>query len=236
MLVATIILTTPAIAMSASIRCHHHMRDKHCLTSHYHKQHIVHVRFVSLNTFLERKRAQHRTKPIFVLKKITEVVDKTYSSRKLALIKGIKLLTPFKREQATCLALTVYHEARGSTVMDQKATAFVVLNRTKTELGSIFGPTICDVVSERRLGAHNMQFSWMSESATSLVPREENSWKEAQQVAYNALNGSEKDITNGAQFFWCPKHSRRQRWMTQGIAYHTFGHHVFMKLSTKMMN
>ena len=42
---------------------------------------------------------------------------------------GIKKLGKNEQEDVVCLALNMYHEARGSTVKDQIATTYVVFNR-----------------------------------------------------------------------------------------------------------
>ena len=54
-------------------------------------------------------------------------------------------------EQHECLALNVYHEARGEVIEGQIAVAHVTLNRVNH---SYFPETICDVVYQNR------QFSW----------------------------------------------------------------------------
>jgi hypothetical protein len=229
-LLSCIIIAAPTVTYAGNSEHHRYYNREHPR-----KEHIIHVRFMSLNSFLETKRFKHKHNKVGGLSKIHEIISRVYTSHNLSLIQGLKALPPVLREQTACLALTVYHEDRGSTLADQKATAFVVVNRTKADSGNIFGRTICDVVSQRRVGAKAMQFSWMSESSRALVPKEENAWKISQEVAYDVLNGKEKDLTNGAQFFWSPKHSTRQRWMTKGISYHTFGHHIYMKLSSKFM-
>ena len=64
----------------------------------------------------------------------------------------------FEDTEATCLALNVYYEARGSNLADKAAVADVVLNRT---LDRRYPATICGVVQDGyKPGRSDCQFSW----------------------------------------------------------------------------
>jgi N-acetylmuramoyl-L-alanine amidase len=95
------------------------------------------------------------------------------------------------RREFLCMALNIYHEARGESSVGQRAVAHVVLNRSKS---SFFPNTLCEVIWQRS------QFSWTIRPVGSLVPREAASWGRAQSVALQVM-ASDPDPTNGAIYF-----------------------------------
>jgi spore germination cell wall hydrolase CwlJ-like protein len=78
----------------------------------------------------------------------------------------------------TCLALNVYHEARGEPFLGQVAVAQVTINRVESPL---YPDTVCDVV----LQPH--QFSWTGDGRSDR-PLDQRAWKEALSVADMVLN------------------------------------------------
>ena len=87
-----------------------------------------------------------------------------------------------------CLALTIYHEARGEPTIGQQAVVEVVLNRSNKR-----DKSVCDVVYEPK------QFSW---SSTKGVPKPNRDWDFSVDLARSYLAGEKKtSITNGAQYF-----------------------------------
>lgn len=88
-----------------------------------------------------------------------------------------------------CLALNIYHEARGESKSGQIAIAMVTMNRAE------WAPAkICQVVYERG------QFSWTKANRVS-TPQEPRAWKKAQMIARDVVNGIHQDITQGATHF-----------------------------------
>lgn len=87
-----------------------------------------------------------------------------------------------------CLALNVYHEARGEPIAGQRAVAHVTLNRARERR-----MPVCDVVFEPA------QFSWTIED-----PRvtDEKAWARALAVARRAVaRGRVADPTGGANHY-----------------------------------
>lgn len=76
-----------------------------------------------------------------------------------------------------CLALNVYHEARGETRQGQLAVAAVTLNRVRDER---FPGSICAVVWQPR------QFSW-THTRRTFFPTDMTAWKEAMRIAETSL-------------------------------------------------
>ncbi|GGX92034.1 cell wall hydrolase [Litchfieldella qijiaojingensis] len=96
----------------------------------------------------------------------------------------------------TCLARTIYWEARGEEVADMEAVANVVMNRLGNE---IFPDTVCGVVMQ---GSEEgtCQFSWWCDGRPDIAEEEE-SYVIAKEIARKALNGQLTDRTDGALYF-----------------------------------
>ena len=105
-------------------------------------------------------------------------------------------------EQHQCLAMNIYHEARGDSRLGQKAVGWVTINRV---MHNSYPSTICDVVYQARLDANGnprrnqCQFSWYCDGRSD-TPRDTDTWVQSQQVAYEVMKsyGSVEDFTEGA--------------------------------------
>ena len=82
-----------------------------------------------------------------------------------------------ERTDIGCLALNVYHEARGESRQGQLAVAAVTLNRMRDER---FPNSICAVVWQPR------QFSW-THTRRTFFPTDMTAWKEAMVIAEKSL-------------------------------------------------
>jgi spore germination cell wall hydrolase CwlJ-like protein len=60
-------------------------------------------------------------------------------------------------QEIGCLALTIYHEARGESERGKIAVGYVVMNRTRSVL---FPANVCAVVRQGGPQYHHCQFSW----------------------------------------------------------------------------
>tara|TARA_X000001382_G_C3067090_1_gene146236 strand:+ start:55 stop:537 length:483 start_codon:yes stop_codon:yes gene_type:complete len=90
-----------------------------------------------------------------------------------------------------CLAMNIYHEARGEVVEGQIAVAHVTLNRVNhTEWPN----NICDVVYQPK------QFSWTFMVADQ-SPTELKAWAQAKIIARDVMIGNVDDPTEGATFY-----------------------------------
>jgi len=96
----------------------------------------------------------------------------------------------------TCLARTVYWEARGEGTVDMEAIANVVMNR----LGHAgFPKTICSVVRQGQERG-SCQFSWWCDGRSDQA-KEDESYATAKEIARKALNLQLIDRTGGALYF-----------------------------------
>lgn len=95
--------------------------------------------------------------------------------------------------EKSCLAMTIYYEARGEPLAGQYAVADVVLNRVEDER---FPDTICDVIKQKN------QFHWKK-----VLPGENFNWIVAEIIAQDIIsNETHRGITNGALFFQTGAH------------------------------
>jgi|SRR6056297_3222272 len=140
------------------------------------------------------------------------------------------LWTRMSEEDRHCLALNVYHEARGESIQGQMAVVAVTLNRV--ELNS-YPDTVCGVVHQARTDAngnpvrHRCQFSWYCDGASD-EPKELDAWERVQAVTQLAVEqyGDEGfDITAGADHYhahWVRPNWADQTQITRIIGVHTF--------------
>ena len=102
----------------------------------------------------------------------------------------------------TCLARTIYWEARGEGATGMEAVANVVMNRLGHEG---FPNTICKVVMQGREQG-SCQFSWWCDGRSDDA-KDDESYAIAKEIARTALNLQLTDRTGGALYF----HQRRSR-------------------------
>ena len=94
---------------------------------------------------------------------------------------------PILSTALVCLALNIYHEARGEPIKGQYAVALVTVNRAKFN-----NRDICKVVYRPN------QFSWTIYKPSVTDPK---SYKLAKQVAKDVLEGKVSDFTNASTYY-----------------------------------
>ena len=102
------------------------------------------------------------------------------------------------RSEIECLALNIYHEARGEPMRGQLAVGHVVLNRVADRR---FPSSVCGVVrqgEENRL--HRCQFSWWCDGRSDR-PRDAEAWRESKALARTVFWGFSKDPSQGALWY-----------------------------------
>ena len=122
----------------------------------------------------------------------------------------------------TCLARSIYWEARGKDDTGMEAVANVVMNRVGHEG---FPNTICGVVKQgHEQGA--CQFSWWCDGRLDDA-KEDESYAIAKEITRKALNRQLKDRTGGALYF----HHRRvvPDWSKEYIKTVKIGEFIFYK-------
>ncbi|AWY38611.1 cell wall hydrolase [Pseudomonas putida] len=96
----------------------------------------------------------------------------------------------------TCLARSIYWEAKGKDSADMEAVANVVMNRLGHEG---FPDTVCKVVKQGS-ETKSCQFSWWCDGKSDSV-QEEVPYAMAKEIARKALNKQLPDRTGGALYF-----------------------------------
>jgi len=114
------------------------------------------------------------------------------------IIVGLTSLAPastnVENPQIGCLALNIYHEARGESPQGQQAVAAVTLNRVQSQK---FPSSICTVVWQPK------QFSW-THTQKNYFPYESDAWKSALKIANSAIS-REVDVAYQNIFYYHSK-------------------------------
>jgi spore germination cell wall hydrolase CwlJ-like protein len=141
-----------------------------------------------------------------------------FSSKNAKIVEiSSKNLDKNDQRDLVCLALNIYHEARGSTYTDQVSVGYVTLNRSQK-----FDQTICNIVYR------NNQFKWTGSKIES-YSLEKKAWGRSLMIAYSILFDEEpNDPTHGALYF----HERSQKptWAKMAFNTHVYGNHIFFNL------
>lgn len=139
-------------------------------------------------------------------------------------------------DQLECLALNVYHEARGESVEGQVAVSQVVMNRVRDRR---FPNTICEVIYQGQISQwyleakgeivplrNRCQFSWWCDGRSDR-PRNMSAWGQALEVAAGVMRGEYSDITHGAMWYHASYVDPSWRYSLLPIA--SIGDHHFYK-------
>ena len=125
-------------------------------------------------------------------------------------------------EAVVCLALNIYHEARGEPPEGQVAVAYVVLNRRGHPA---FPDTVCGVVLQGGEARHRCQFSWYCDGRSDR-PHERAAWERAKAVAMSVLL-EEDDPTGGAVYYHAV--DVRPTWASRFTVTAAIGRHIFYR-------
>ena len=99
--------------------------------------------------------------------------------------------------EISCLALTIYYEARGGSDRGRLAVGYVVMNRTRSTL---FPDGVCDVVQQGGQQRSRCQFSWWCDGRSD-QPKDEPTLRESMKLAEEIYYGCKSDPTGGALWF-----------------------------------
>lgn len=115
--------------------------------------------------------------------------------------------------QLQCLALNIYHEARGESVNGKLAVAHVTVNRVHSKK---FPNTVCEVVTQARYSnwwkethgrnvplRNQCSFSWYCDGKSDQVYNQQ-AWQSSLSIARSVLMKHTQDPTNGATYYYNP--------------------------------
>lgn len=132
------------------------------------------------------------------------------------------------REEIACMALNIYHEARGEPDQGKIAVAHVVMNRVAS---ARFPGTVCEVVQQGgEIRRHRCQFSWWCDGRSD-APLSEQDWQVSTEVALTVYWGRSDDPTAGA--LWYHADYVSPRWRRAFEEGPTIGRHIFYRASDK---
>lgn len=129
-----------------------------------------------------------------------------------------------------CLALTIYHEARGEPLSGQIAVAQVVMNRVHDPR---YPDDVCSVVHQGPVNwkgnpvIGECQFDWYCDGKSD-TPRDRRALRRARVIATLVMNGTLDDRAKGATHFHSIK--TRPDWDMQRVA--RIGDHVLYREAT----
>mgnify|MGYP003126216141 FL=1 len=127
-----------------------------------------------------------------------------------------------------CLALNLYHEARGEPVVGQIAVSQVVLNRVKDDR---YPNTVCGVVRQAQYSKINgklllkrCQFSWFCDGRSDR-PKDVKAFKWSYKLSKRILAGEFSDLVHGATHYHSVKVN--PKWRIQKKRVTKIGDHIF---------
>lgn len=126
-----------------------------------------------------------------------------------------------------CLALNIYHEARGEPLAGKVAVAKVTLNRAASPH---YPHSICAVVFsnawskkyKRRVAA----FSWTNDDLTN-IPHETTAWRESLAIAKSVYNGEVTSEVKDALFYHAVE--IKPNWARTKTQVARIGRHIFYR-------
>ena len=122
-----------------------------------------------------------------------------------------------------CLALTIYHEARGESASGKLAVGQVVMNRTRSAL---FPTSVCAVVRQGGQQRHRCQFSWWCDGRSDR-PKNTVALRESLLLAEAIYFGCVGDPTAGA--LWYHAAGVKPGWSRSLGTAKRIGRHVFYR-------
>ncbi|NIP46991.1 MAG: hypothetical protein GWN21_12135 [Gammaproteobacteria bacterium] len=129
-----------------------------------------------------------------------------------------------RNQELNCLALNVYHEARGEPLLGQFAVAEVTINRVVSRR---YPNTVCEVVYEKRWDRIRKRyvgaFSWTELNTTQELRTKE--WNRAMKAAEAIYYERQEPMLEGALFYHAK--SIRPSWAKQKRPVARIGMHIF---------
>ncbi len=121
-----------------------------------------------------------------------------------------------------CMALNIYHEARGEPYIGQVAVAHVTLNRVNS---GVYPNDVCSVVYQSK--KRDCQFSWYCDGKSD-TPKDKVRWYNSVRLAYDVLSGDTRDPTRGATHYFNPRKANPS-WKNSFQVVAKLDNHVFLR-------
>lgn len=127
----------------------------------------------------------------------------------------------YEMREIRCLAMNIYHEARGEPGMGQYAVAQVTMNRVASKK---YPNDVCRVVHQR--ARETAQFSWTLDDITD-IPKESKAWVDSIRVASEVYH-HEKTADIGDALYYHADYVK-PRWASRKAKVAKIGRHIFYK-------
>ncbi len=127
----------------------------------------------------------------------------------------------YEMREIRCLAMNIYHEARGEPGMGKYAVAQVTLNRVASPN---YPNDVCRVVHQR--AKETAQFSWTLDDITD-IPKESKAWLDSIRVAKEVYK-QEKTADVGDALYYHADYVK-PRWASRKVKVAKIGRHIFYK-------
>lgn len=125
--------------------------------------------------------------------------------------------------QWQCLAEALYFEARGESVEGQFAVGEVILNRVDS---ANYPGSLCGVINQGTGRKFACQFSYTCDGNPTIV-RDRDAWEQVGKVARVLLDGTPRDLTDGATHFHT--HAVSPSWSRRFTQTAEIGAHLFYR-------
>ena len=127
-----------------------------------------------------------------------------------------------------CLALNIYHEARGEPVNGQYAVATVTMNRVDSDR---YPDDVCRVVYQRGWSHKHRRyisaFSWTNVvNLSSIIPEEQLAWDSALTIARKVYNENHRSKKVGEALFYHADYVSPS-WSSEKTRLTKIGQHIF---------
>ena len=125
-----------------------------------------------------------------------------------------------------CISEALYFEARGEPIEGQIAVAEVILNRVDSKK---FPKSVCKVIDQTTGKRHKCQFSYNCDGLLEVFP-DRKAYERVGKIARLMLDGSSRDLTDGATFY----HSRKVKpnWRSSFARTTKIGSHIFYRFKS----
>jgi spore germination cell wall hydrolase CwlJ-like protein len=130
---------------------------------------------------------------------------------------------PIDKQEARCMALNLYWEARSEGDKGMLAVGWVVLNRIAF---AKYPNTVCEIIAQGGT-TPPCEWSWRCDGRSD-APTEPKSWAQAQELARQLLQDPPEDPTHGA--LWVQHESLKiPKWLQSRESTVHIGKHIFYK-------
>ena len=147
-----------------------------------------------------------------------------------AVVIGSLAMNKYKIQEIQCLALNIYHEARGESQQGKLAVATVTMNRLRSP---DYPDNVCSVVYQKGWNGRDKrfigEFSWTQDEITD-IPENDTAWLNALNIARDAYNDRSNKISakvKDALFYHADYVS--PYWARKKIKIAKIGRHIFYK-------